>query len=191
LGWGQEPHEGWADRKFADGTWRGPTTHGSEPDPVAVRAACSCGWHSEREHKLPQRPEEHQAVGGSGRSEVARQTWLENLSAADDACWEDWRTEHYSPLLGYEPDTLLILGRTEGGLRHFLNGEPVHAGARLELQLDGGNWLPVRYEWSFSETTPPMAYVALALPEPAQGIAGPPLIQFALPTDAILRWPQR
>ena len=42
----------------------------------------------------------------------------------------------------------LVLTRETGGLRHYLEGEPVHAGVTLELQLRDGTWLPGRYEAS-------------------------------------------
>jgi len=56
MGWGHEPHEGWADEKLPGGRWLGPMRRGGDPDPVAYQAACSCGWRSEREHQVPARP---------------------------------------------------------------------------------------------------------------------------------------
>lgn len=43
----------------------------------------------------------------------------------------------------------LTLGRDGGGPRHFLDGQPVHAGAALDLLMPSGKWLPVRYESAY------------------------------------------
>jgi hypothetical protein len=56
MGWGTSEHEGYSDEKRADGTWSGPSHRSSDPPPVAYRAQCSCGWHSDREHQVPTRP---------------------------------------------------------------------------------------------------------------------------------------
>jgi hypothetical protein len=42
--------------------------------------------------------------------------------------------------------------REEGGFRHYLNGEPVHAGDTLELQLADRSWLRGRFEASGRST---------------------------------------
>lgn len=39
-------------------------------------------------------------------------------------------------------------GRDAGGFRDFLAGQPIHAGAPLEIWL-GGRWLPGRYEAAY------------------------------------------
>jgi hypothetical protein len=115
--------------------------------------------------------------------------WIAALEAAEEACWEDWNAEHYQPLLGYEPHTQLILGRTEGGPRHFLDGRHVHAGATPELLLGDGHWLRIRYEWSWGADELPRGYAALGVPARAQGVTDAPLVSFELPARAILRWP--
>ena len=74
----------------------------------------------------------------------------------------------------------LELVRERSGLRHFLAGQPIHAGYGLELQLEGGSWIAGRYEWSFREGTRPVLYVA---------IAGGGLVSFEIPENALLRWP--
>ena len=66
------------------------------------------------------------------------------------------------------------------GLRHYLAGRPVHAGDGLELQLEGGVWVPARYEWS-GEGAAPKLFI---------GIAGGGVISFAIPPSALLRWPR-
>lgn len=40
----------------------------------------------------------------------------------------------------------LTLGEDAGGPRHFVNGEPIHAGTGLDLMLEGENWLSGRFE---------------------------------------------
>jgi len=117
--------------------------------------------------------------------------WIAELEAADSACWEDWNAEHYQPLLGYEPHTQLILARTDGGPRHCLDGRPVSAGSSLELLLEDGSWLAVRYEWSWQSDSPPTAHFALGLPDQARGVANSPVASIALAPQAILRWPRR
>ena len=39
----------------------------------------------------------------------------------------------------------LELKQESGGLRHYLAGEPVHAGALLEFQREDGSWMLARY----------------------------------------------
>ena len=73
------------------------------------------------------------------------------------------------------------------GLRHFLNdgeGNPrrVHAGAILEVCLQGGYWLAGRYEWTFESDDPPALYISL------EGTGGPQAV-LNLPPEAFLRWP--
>ena len=84
------------------------------------------------------------------------------LGAAEDARWDDRSAGHFDPMLGYEPAAQLILGRSDGGPRHFLNGHLVDAGSSLELLLEDGTWLPIRYEWSWQPDTQPSAYAASA-----------------------------
>ena len=189
MGWGTEPHEGWADQKYPDGRWNDGTTRGGDPDPVATQAACSCGWRSDREHPLPPRPENMPRNDNGIPYGPEWEGWTTELGRLEDLCWEEWRVEHFDPMLGYEPHTQLILGRSDGGQRHFLDGRPVHAGAGLELFMPDGSWLPIRYEWSFSEQHPPRAYAAIGMPKAAEKIQDPSLIGFDLPPDAILRWP--
>jgi len=52
---------------------------------------------------------------------------------------------------GTEPEGEVLELRDEGGgrLRHYLAGEPVHAGDLLEIRReDGQGWQRVRYEWN-------------------------------------------
>lgn len=54
----------------------------------------------------------------------------------------------------------LRLGEDTGSPRHFLQGEPVHAGEPLLLLTTDG-WLRVRYEWTFEPDRDPVGYVTL------------------------------
>jgi len=75
----------------------------------------------------------------------------------------------------------LKLGMDGGGLRHTLDGQPVSAGTPLEVQLQGGAWLPGTYEWSFDEAKPPYLTIRLAgAQEPAA---------MRMTPGALLRWP--
>lgn len=74
----------------------------------------------------------------------------------------------------------LVLGTDAGGLRHFVDGQPVHAGYVLEVELEDGTWVQMRYEWNFTRDAPPVFYLALA---------GPAVAKVTLPESARLRWP--
>jgi hypothetical protein len=117
--------------------------------------------------------------------------WTTELGRIEDLCWDEWGVEHYEPLLGYEPHTQLILANSAGGRRHFLDGQPVHAGDRLEVQLPDGSWLPVRYEWSWDPKRPATAHFGLSVPAQAREIEPGPVVSFEIPPRAILRWPPR
>lgn len=48
----------------------------------------------------------------------------------------------------------IILGHEgSNGLRHFVDGVPVRAGAYIEVKF-GDGWIPGRYEWSFQKSSP-------------------------------------
>ena len=114
--------------------------------------------------------------------------WIATLEAASDACHDDWTAEHFEPKLGYEPHQQLLLARDDGGPRHLLDGRPVHAGAVLELLAHDGRWLSVRYEWAWDDS-PPTAHLALGAPPQALRQGLEPVVSFALPSRAVLRWP--
>lgn len=71
-----------------------------------------------------------------------------------------------------------------GGLRHFLDGRPVHAGAELELLLADGTRIRGRYEWGFERRRRPTFKVDVA---PASEELE---VSFPLPPKAKLRWPE-
>jgi hypothetical protein len=74
----------------------------------------------------------------------------------------------------------LELRTDDGGLRHYLEGEPVSAGAVLEVRKYDGSWVAGRYEWSWRPDELPQFYT--------DGLA-----EFGLPARIssadILRWP--
>ncbi len=80
-----------------------------------------------------------------------------------------------------------------GGLRHFLDGKPVHAGDALDLLLPDGVWLPGRYEWDFKSGSEPWFYFALGGEwerlRARQPDVEPLQARIRLPENAVLRWP--
>jgi len=94
---------------------------------------------------------------------------------------------------GSEPRTQLILGQVEGGPRHFVGGQPVHAGATLELLLDNGRWITAGCEWTWQPDALSAAHVALGVRSRGRdlGAADPPTVAFELTPCAILRWPEQ
>lgn len=54
---------------------------------------------------------------------------------------------------GPPTDMQLFLRHEPAGLRHYLDGKPVHCGEFIEMQLGGihGPWVCVRYEASLKE----------------------------------------
>ncbi len=117
-------------------------------------------------------------------------------AAADPSPGSSWRCDagqQPEALLGYEPHTQLILANDAGGPRHFLDGRAVHAGATLELLLEDGRWLEVRYQWSWHSLVPPTAHIALGVPAGTRTLLSvdPPAATFELAARAILRWAAR
>ncbi len=88
----------------------------------------------------------------------------------------------------------LELRQDSGGLRHYLAGQPVHAGDLLELHLHPAAavdtnsnylqdvWLAGRYEWTCRKEDPPL-FILVA----ADGTK----ITWPLPMCASFRWSRR
>jgi hypothetical protein len=93
----------------------------------------------------------------------------------------------HGPLVDPDPSSILVLGADAGGPRHFLAGQPVHAGTALELRLPGDRWIVVRYEWSWDVAARPRAYLALGGRGERLGYAEQ--VEFSIPERAELRWP--
>lgn len=184
MGWGDPPHEGYTARRLTaqaaahndypdqgDRRWTAAfsnATRGTE----GWESRCTCGWRSGRFHPNddPQRDFEPEGVG--------------------DRVWAEWRDTHIAPLVDPEANRVLVLSTDAGGWRHFLDGQPVHAGSQLELRLADDLWVPVRYEWSWVRARPPRAYLSLGGRGERIGPEwAPDPISFALPARAELRWP--
>ena len=75
-------------------------------------------------------------------------------------------------------------------MSHFLDQQPVHAGATLEPLPDNGRWITVGYEWTWQPDTLSTVHVALGVRPRARelGAGDPPAVSFELPPRAILRW---
>lgn len=89
-------------------------------------------------------------------------------------------------------ECLLEIRRESGGLRHYLQGEPVSAGTVLELLMSDGSWLSGRYEWGFRRDEPALFCKYVRVPGvDLDGYPNREQVCFALPKDALLRWPVR
>ena len=84
----------------------------------------------------------------------------------------------------------LELRRERGTLHHYLDGQLVEVGARLEVLLRGGQWIVGHYDWNGVEARWPGLRFELggaweadprATPRPPSGV-------MALHPDATLRW---
>ena len=93
----------------------------------------------------------------------------------------------------------LTLVTEPGGLRHYLDGEPVHAADGLQLLMADGTWLSGRYEnHRGPDYLEPLLYFPLRYkterPLDRERPNGPrDFIEacITLPSDAQLRWPPR
>jgi hypothetical protein len=72
----------------------------------------------------------------------------------------------------------LEIKREASGPRHWLDGQPVHSGALLELRTTDQGWVLGRYEWSYQERDRPTFHIDEFT------------IRRIAPTD-LLRWPTR
>ncbi len=158
MGWGNPPHEGYTARLLRDGRltgeWSSETNRQSTGHMVV---SCSCGWRGSR-------------YKDTGRDAAGRPWWpTEDSWADEERAHEEWWSRHMAPMVDPDPDRVLVLGRDSGGMRHFLAGQPVHAGTALELRPD--------------------AYLALGGRGEQLGyLPGP--VSFPLPEKAELRWPE-
>ena len=177
MGWGSPPHEGYEARLLRDGRmvseWSAETNRESTG---YLAVLCSCGWRGDGLYR------------DYGLNAEGNQWWPDlNAEAQDQATFDEWWQRHMAPMVDPHPDSVLVLGQDDGGLRHFLAGRPVHAGTHLELRLPDERWIGVRYEWNWEPGDRPRAYLALGGRGEALGYA--PLVEFALPVNAELRWP--
>jgi len=80
-------------------------------------------------------------------------------------------------------------------LWYHLDDRPVHPGHDLELLLEGGHWIRGRFEWDGQRANRPTFQLTCGGPWESLDAAGdtiplPSEIGFALPRDALLRWPR-
>ena len=176
MGWGDPPHEGYEARLLRDGRllseWSAETSRESTGHVVVC---CSCGWQGGR-------------YRDEGLNAEGRRWWPDlDAEAESDAAYRDWWANHMAPMVEPDPASVLVLGGDAGGLRHFLAGQPVHAGTYLELRLPDERWVVVRYEWNWQAGVRPRAYLALG--GRGEGLGYAPVVEFSLPENAELRWP--
>lgn len=132
---------------------------------VAVRSiggGCTCGWQGQ--------PRPDTADGGV-------------------QAFNDWWTDHYTPLVRPDPGELLILSHTGGMRCHYLAGRPVPSGTTLELRLSGRRWVPVRYEWSARADAAPRFYMQLGGPWESFDEHGPETYVMLPLERTVFRWP--
>ena len=182
MGWGDPPHEGYPARRLTaeaaarnrypiDGDQRWTSANYSDTAYATEgwQARCSCGWKSEAfypntDPRVDFEPED-----------------------IEKRMYTEWHDTHMAPMVDPEPDRVLVLGQDEGGARHFLAGQPVHAGTVLELRLLNDMWIRIRYEWDWQSEHPPYAYLVLGGRGERLGW-DPGIVSFPLPERAELRW---
>ena len=176
MSWGSPPHEGYEARLLRDGRLVGAWSVETNRESTGyVWLVCTCGWRGSR-------------YRDSGRDAQGKRWWPDlDVEAESEAAFQEWRYRHMAPLVDPDPDSILVLGADAGGARHFLAGQPVHAGTALELRLPDDRWIVVRYEWSWDVAARPRAYLALGGRGERLGYAEQ--VDFALPERAELRWP--
>ena len=76
----------------------------------------------------------------------------------------------------------LQLRMDDGILQYYLRGQPVHFHDQIELGLQHGRWLPVRFEWSGISMDEPILQVKLAGSE----VKG----WLQVTEKALFRWPE-
>jgi hypothetical protein len=80
-------------------------------------------------------------------------TWLEPISGKLDLECRKW-SEEKDPMApikipeGWVQGAIILGHEESNGLRHFVDGVPVHAGSAMQVKF-GNGWISGRYEWSF------------------------------------------
>jgi len=94
--------------------------------------------------------EQFAAWTGRGYSEDV--TWVEPISYKSNLECRKWSEENdpMAPIKIPEGwvQGAIVQGRESSGLRHYVNGVPVHAGSAMQVKF-GNGWIRGRYEWSF------------------------------------------
>lgn len=144
-----------------------------------VKIRCDCGWSTTYEPEWETRPGESPAAP-SGL-----------LSDADhEQLHELWR-QHVAPLAEPDPGTVLIWRDDTG--RHHLNGEALHNGEALEVQMPDGSWWRGRYETTRRDgELVPLFFAQLGGPAAENNVPDYlPRVSFEIPPRAVLRRPER
>lgn len=94
----------------------------------------------------------------TGRQYSGDVTWVEPISGKLDLeCLK--YSEEKDPMApneipeGWVQGQIILGHEGYSGLRHFVNGIPVHAGSGIQVKF-GNGWIPGRYEWSFEGKSP-------------------------------------
>jgi hypothetical protein len=80
-------------------------------------------------------------------------TWVEPISGKLDLECRKW-SEEKDPMApikipeGWVEGAIILGHEGANGLRHFVEGVPVHAGSAMQVKF-GNGWISGRYEWSF------------------------------------------
>ncbi|EGW37071.1 hypothetical protein [Desulfosporosinus sp. OT] len=88
----------------------------------------------------------------TGRQYSEDVTWVEPISYKLNLECRKWSEEKDPMAPNKIPEGwvqgAIILHEESSGLRHYVNGVPVHAGSALQVKF-GNGWISGRYEWSF------------------------------------------
>lgn len=90
------------------------------------------------------------ADAAAGIGELANKLYLDGFSARDEIRGQ----------IGPKPEDVhfLELRDEESGLRHYLEGRPLHAGDLVSVFTKEHGWCDGRYEWSYREDSPPSVW---------------------------------
>ncbi len=83
--------------------------------------------------------------------------WPEQLSSADEpaSAVESWPGPEFTSAIEATPAGHALELRFEpSGYRHYLAGQPLHAGEHVEMFVPGAGWTLGRYEWNYQPDRP-------------------------------------
>ena len=95
-----------------------------------------------------------QFASWTGRSYPSDVTWVEPISYKLDLECRKW-SEEKDPMApneipeGWVQGSIILGHEGSNGLRHYVDGVPVHAGSGIQVKF-GNGWIAGRYEWSFN-----------------------------------------
>ncbi|MDR3543250.1 MAG: hypothetical protein P4L69_20160 [Desulfosporosinus sp.] len=94
-----------------------------------------------------------QFASWTGRHYSDDTTWVEPISGKLDLECRKW-SEEKDPMTpnaipeGWVQGSIILGHERSNGLRHYVDGVPVHAGSAMHVKF-GNGWINGRYEWSF------------------------------------------